>query len=78
MTKGDAKKVQIGDVLVAKPFDEGFMFKFKVEEIWTEFEADGIHEKIMFSGDVLNRSNGKITFNHKQIARKVAQEVSVW
>lgn len=72
MTTKEAKKVEIGDVLVAKPFDEGFVFRFKVDEIWTEYMADGIHEKIMFSGDVLNRRSGKITFNHKQIARKSA------
>ncbi len=72
MTKGDAKKVKIGDVLVAKPFDEGFVFRFKVDEIWTELDADGIHERFMFRGDVLNRNNGKITFDHKQIARKSA------
>lgn len=72
MTKAEAKKVKVGDVLIAKPFDEGFSFRFKVDTIWTEPEADGIHEKIMFKGDVLNCSSGKITFNHKQIARKSA------
>lgn len=67
MTKADAKKVKIGDVLITKQNEDGVSCTFKVEEIETGRDASYMHEYIWFKGNASKPRSGSVKFNHKEI-----------
>lgn len=67
MTLYDAKRVQLGDILISKQIDEA-SFEFKVEAIEHKMDESNLHEYIVFKGTSISPSYGNYVFyTHKQI-----------